>query len=92
MSVGGRPAIPVAVQREFWAAVRSGMVVAEAASCAGVSITVAWRWFRHVGGVMPPENSSSSQPVTVRRLSLGERQELASALRPLVIYFEGVRG
>ncbi len=33
MSVGGRPAIPVAVQREFWAAIRSGMVVAEAASC-----------------------------------------------------------
>jgi Glyoxalase-like domain len=35
VSVGGRPAIPVAVQREFWVAVRSGMVVAEAASCAG---------------------------------------------------------
>ena len=77
MSVGGRPAIPVAVQREFWAAVRSGMVVAEAASCAGVSITVAWRWFRHVGGVMPPDFSSSPQPVTVRRLSLDEREEIA---------------
>ena len=77
MSVGGRPAIPVAVQREFWAAIRSGMVVAEAASCAGVSITVAWRWFRHVGGVMPPDFSSSPQPVTVRRLSLGEREEIA---------------
>ena len=77
MSVGGRPAIPVAVQREFWAAVRSGMVVAEAASCVGVSITVAWRWFRHVGGVMPPDFSSSPQPVTVRRLSLDEREEIA---------------
>ena len=53
MSIGGRPAIPVAIQREFWAAVRSGMVVAEAAASVGVSITVAWRWFRHVGGVMP---------------------------------------
>src|SRR5215469_10065887 len=53
------------------------MVVAEAASCAGVSITVAWRWFRHVGGVMPPDFSSSPQPVTVRRLSLGEREEIA---------------
>lgn len=30
MGIGGRPAIPVAVQREFWAAVRSGMVAAEA--------------------------------------------------------------
>lgn len=77
MSIGGRPAIPVAVQREFWAAIRSGMVVAEAASCAGVSITVAWRWFRHVGGVMPPDFSSSPQPVTVRRLSLDEREEIA---------------
>src|SRR5215212_9253923 len=53
VSQSGRPAIPVAVQREFWAAVRSGMVIAEAAAVVGVSITVAWRWFRHVGGVMP---------------------------------------
>ena len=53
------------------------MVVAEAASCVGVSITVAWRWFRHVGGVMPPDFSSSPQPVTVRRLSLDEREEIA---------------
>ena len=40
MSIGGRPAIPVAVQREFWAAVRSGLVVAEAADAVGVSKTV----------------------------------------------------
>jgi len=77
VSIGGRPAIPVAVQREFWTAIRSGMVVAEAASRVGVSITVAWRWFRHVGGVMPPDFSSSPQPVTVRRLSLDEREEIA---------------
>ena len=82
MSVGGRPAIPVAVQREFWAAIRSGMVVAEAASCVGVSITVAWRWFRHVGGVMPPDFSSSPQPVTVRRLSLDECANRGFVLRP----------
>jgi transposase, IS30 family len=67
----------VAVRREFWAAIRSGMVVAEAASRVGVSITVGWRWFRDVGGVMPPDFSSSPQPVTVRRLSLGEREEIA---------------
>ncbi len=77
MGIGGRPAIPVAVQREFWAAIRSGMVVAEAASCVGVSTTVAWRWVRHVGGVMPPAFSSSPEPVTVRRLSLAEREEIA---------------
>lgn len=28
----GRPAIPVVVRRRFWAAIRSGMVVAEAAA------------------------------------------------------------
>jgi IS30 family transposase len=77
LGIGGRPAIPIAVQRKFWAAIRSGMVVAEAASCAGVSITVAWRWVRHVGGVMPPDFASSPEPVTVRRLSLGEREEIA---------------
>lgn len=76
MSIGGRPAIPVAVQREFWAVIRSGKVVAEAACHVGVSITVAWRWFRQVGGVMPPD-FSSSQPETVRRLSLSEREEIA---------------
>jgi len=55
----GRPAIPVAVQREFWAAVRAGTVVAEAVSATGVSITVAWQWVRQVGGVMPPDFSNS---------------------------------
>lgn len=73
----GRPAIPVAVQREFWAAVRAGKVVAEAASVAGVSITVAWQWVRQVGGVMPQDFSKSPEPATVRRLSLCEREEIA---------------
>jgi IS30 family transposase len=73
----GRPAIPVAVQREFWAAVRAGMVVAEAATATGVSITVAWQWVRQVGGVMPPDFSNSPEPVTIRRLSLHEREEIA---------------
>src|SRR3954447_26137721 len=77
MGVGGRPAIPVAVQREFWAAIRSGMVVGEAAARVGVSITVGWRWFRQVGGVMPPDFSSFPHPVTARRLTLAEREEIA---------------
>lgn len=76
MRVRGRPAIPVPVRREFWAAIRSGMVVAEAAESVGVSITVAWRWVRDVGGVMPP-GLSSLPPVTVRRLSFVEREEIA---------------
>ncbi|MEA9987250.1 helix-turn-helix domain-containing protein [Subtercola sp. RTI3] len=69
--------IPVAVQRECWAAIRSGMVVAEAAAAVGVSITVAWRWVRQVGGVMPPDFSSSRVPLSARRLSFTEGEEIA---------------
>lgn len=77
MGIGGRPAIPVTVRREFWAAVRSGMVVAEAAASVGVSITVAWEWFRHVGGVMP-EPFPAGRPVSgARRLSFREREEIS---------------
>jgi IS30 family transposase len=75
--IGGRPAIPVAVQREFWAAVRSGMVVAEAAEVVGVSITVAWRWFRHVGGVMPEPFRAGRPLVGAGRLSFREREEIS---------------
>jgi transposase, IS30 family len=75
--MGGRPAIPVAVQREFWAQVRSGMVVAEAAASVGVSITVAWRWFRHVGGVMPESFPAGKVPIGPRRLSFQEREEIS---------------
>jgi IS30 family transposase len=77
VSIGGRPAIPVAIQREFWAAVRSGMVVAEAAASVGVSITVAWRWFRHVGGVMPESFPADKSADGARRLSFQEREEIA---------------
>jgi len=77
VSIGGRPAIPMAVQRDFWAAVRSGMVVAEAAASVGVSITVAWRWFRHVGGVMPDPFPASKIPIAARRLSFQEREEIS---------------
>jgi transposase, IS30 family len=77
VSQSGRPAIPVAVQREFWAAVRSGMVIAEAAAVVGVSITVAWRWFRHVGGVMPDPFPASTVVAGGRRLSFHEREEIS---------------
>lgn len=73
----GRPEISVAVQREFWAAVRSRMVVTEAARAAGVSMTVAWRWFRHVGGVIPEPFPASLPSQAVRRLSFQEREEIA---------------
>jgi transposase, IS30 family len=53
------------------------MVLAEAAAAAGVSKTVAWRWFRHVGGVMPPPFPAARSCAGVRRLSLPEREEIA---------------
>jgi transposase, IS30 family len=73
----GRPAIPVVVQRGFWAAVRSGMVVAEAAVSVGVSVTVAWRWYRQVGGVMPEAFPAGGTPVIAHRLSFQEREEIS---------------
>jgi hypothetical protein len=62
---------------EFWSSVRSGMVVAEAAASVGVSITVAWRWFRHVGGVMPEPFAGDKSVVGARRLSFHEREEIS---------------
>lgn len=73
----GRPAIHVEVQREFWARIRSGMVIADAAAAVGVSKTVAMRWFWQVGGVMPEPFRAGSQPVGVGRLSFQEREEIS---------------
>jgi len=53
------------------------MVVAEAAASAGVSITVAWRWFRQVGGVMPQPFPAGTTSVGARRLSFQEREEIS---------------
>ena len=73
----GRPAFPIDVQRRFWALIRAGDVVGDAADAMGVSRSVAWRWFRNAGGVMPvvpPVVPAGSLPP---RLSFGEREELA---------------
>ena len=53
------------------------MVVAEAAESVGVSITVAWRWFRHVGGVMPEPFPAVRTPLGARRLCFQEREEIS---------------
>jgi hypothetical protein len=57
----------------FWAAIRSGVMTEDAATAAGVSPPVGFRWFRHAGGVNP------GLPVTVsgRYLSLSEREDIA---------------
>jgi DNA-binding CsgD family transcriptional regulator len=57
----------------FWAAIARGEKTEDAAAAAGVSSPVAFRWFRHAGGVNP------GLPVTVsgRYLSFPEREEIA---------------
>ena len=71
----GRPGLPVEVQRSFWARIREGEVLDDAARMVGVSKTVAIRWFREAGGVMP-----DAPPLVVvpsLRLSFAEREELS---------------
>jgi IS30 family transposase len=53
------------------------MVIAEAAAIVGVSITVAWEWFRHVGGVMPQPRPVDQDRSGVQRLSFQEREEIS---------------
>jgi hypothetical protein len=67
----GRPAIRVEVQRQFWSLIRAGAVPGDAADEVGVSRTVAWRWFRQAGGVMPPDS----------RLLLAEQKDLPAVVR-----------
>jgi IS30 family transposase len=57
----------------FWAAVARGLKTEDAAREAGVSGPVAFRWFRHAGGVNP----CLSATVSGRYLSFGEREEIA---------------
>ncbi len=73
----GRPAIRVEVQRQFWSLIRAGAFPGGAADEVGVSRTVAWRWFRQAGGVMPPESRLLLAEQRTFRLSFAEREEIA---------------
>ena len=73
----GRPALPIDVQRRFWALIHAGEVVGDAADAMGVSRSVAWRWFRNAGGVMPVVAPIVPAGCLPSRLSFGEREELA---------------
>jgi IS30 family transposase len=57
----------------FWASIRAGLVVSDAAAAAGVSSSVGYRWFRQRGGVMPPADAGPGK----RCLSFEEREEIA---------------
>lgn len=50
----GRPTVAWREDRvAFWAAIAAGVKTREAGVAAGVSEPVAYRWFRHPGGVNP---------------------------------------
>lgn len=70
----GRPTVAWRADRvRFWAGIARGLKTEDAAGEAGVSSPVAFRWFRHAGGVNPclfPE-------VSGRYLSFVEREEIA---------------
>jgi IS30 family transposase len=70
----GRPTVAWRQDRvRFWAAIARGVKTEDAAAEAGVSSPVAFRWFRHAGGVNP------GLPATVssRYLSFADREEIA---------------
>lgn len=70
----GRP--PVAQKthyRRFWAAIDHGLTSDEASKCAGISLPVGARLFRHNGGMKPKFETAQSK----RYLSFSEREEIA---------------
>jgi transposase, IS30 family len=73
----GQPAVALAVQRVFWARVREGALVGEAAAVAGVSAKTGEGWFARSGGVMPP-TTQSSPGAKYQRLTLEERHQIAA--------------
>jgi IS30 family transposase len=70
----GRPTVAWRRDRvNFWAAIATGAKTEDAAMEAGVSSPVAFRWFRHSGGVNPCLRAT----VSGRYLSFEEREEIA---------------
>src|SRR5438876_2353665 len=70
----GRPTVAWRQDRvRFWAAIARGVKTEDAAIEAGVSSPVAFRWFRHAGGVNP----CLSPTVSGRYLSFSEREDIA---------------
>ena len=70
----GRPRQPREFDRRFWAGVRAGLLVEDAAVAAGMSVTWGRRAFREAGGVNP---TRAAGPVG-RYLSWSEREEIAA--------------
>jgi IS30 family transposase len=70
----GRPTVAWRADRvRFWAAIARGAMTEDAAVESGVSSPVAFRWFRHAGGVNPGLSPTASG----RYLSFSEREDIA---------------
>ena len=70
----GRPSVAWRSDRvAFWAEIASGEKTDTAATAAGVSSPVGYRWFRHAGGVNP----CLVPTVSGRYLSFSERENIA---------------
>ena len=70
----GRPRYPFEFDRRFWAGVRAGLSVEDAAIAAGMSETWGRRVCRKAGGVNP----TRAVPPVGRYLSWAEREEIAA--------------
>jgi IS30 family transposase len=68
------PVLPGALRDRFWAGIRLGLSITDAAVAAGVSPFTGKRWYRERGGVLPP-----APPVRGPRprLSMAQREEIA---------------
>lgn len=74
ISSPGRPTVAWRQDRvRFWAAIAQGVMTEDAATEAGVPSPIAFRWFRHAGGVNP----CLSPTVSGRYLSFSEREDIA---------------
>lgn len=72
--MGGRPKHPLEFDRRFWADVRGGLSIEDAALGAGMSETWGRRTFRKAGGVNPTRAAG----LAGRYLSWSEREEIAA--------------
>jgi IS30 family transposase len=68
--MGGRTGFPREVRRRFWAELRAGGTVTDAAARSGVNRSTAANWVSQAGGVIPPRVSSSN------RLTFQDREEI----------------
>ena len=76
LSLMGRPPVSAERREQFWRARHDGLVAAEAAAVAGVSVATGTVWVTQRGGIRP----RPPVPRSPRVLSIQEREELSRGL------------